>query len=272
LEGNRSITREIKVDTEEIRNDTTAIRGDTTQIIQIVAEIARLQARLPEEERVSGANGFTMQRYLDNLTSYAESSWDRSDVGSNHSTEVGASHTSSPSLPAAISSSADISSPADISPPADITMTQMEALEGETTVMSSPPQNIGPPVPPKMPAAIYDTHLERETAAPKRRNPWVPSQAIAPRQQEIRLQRETTGASKTHSRAPSQENVPSQQGNTRPQAESLKKRENPVFKKTYNFSHPLDVEPENSPGINGHKRSNTIGGIFERTNSIFGGK
>ncbi|PMD29641.1 hypothetical protein L207DRAFT_593211 [Hyaloscypha variabilis F] len=80
-----SITREIKADTQEIRNDTSAIKEDTTQIL---AEIARLQARLPEDERLGSANGFALQRYLDNLTSYVESSWEISDMESDHRAEV----------------------------------------------------------------------------------------------------------------------------------------------------------------------------------------
>lgn len=73
----RSIAREIKDDTEQFRNDTTVIKEDTAHII---AEIARLQVRLPEGERAGGTgHGFALQRYLDNLTSYAESSWEMSD-------------------------------------------------------------------------------------------------------------------------------------------------------------------------------------------------
>jgi hypothetical protein len=53
----------------------------------ILAELARLQARLPVEERVRYENGFTLQRYLDNLTSYAESSMDVSDVESERESE-----------------------------------------------------------------------------------------------------------------------------------------------------------------------------------------
>ncbi|KAH6666665.1 hypothetical protein B0J14DRAFT_705156 [Halenospora varia] len=80
-----TIARDIKANTEEIRNDTAAIKDDTTQIL---AEIARLQARLPEGGRVQDSNGFALQRYLDNLTSYAESSWDMSDAGSDNGFET----------------------------------------------------------------------------------------------------------------------------------------------------------------------------------------
>lgn len=88
------MTREIKADTQEIRNDTSAIKEDTTQIL---AEIARLQARLPEDERVGGANGFALQRYLDHLTNYAESSWGVSDIDSNEMVGIEPPISSSPS-------------------------------------------------------------------------------------------------------------------------------------------------------------------------------
>jgi len=70
------MAREIKADTEELRHDTAAIKSDTAQIL---AEIACLQARLPEGDQVRGGAGFTLQRYLDSLSSYAETSFDLSD-------------------------------------------------------------------------------------------------------------------------------------------------------------------------------------------------
>jgi hypothetical protein len=76
---------EIKADTEELRNDTAAIKDDTTQIL---AEIARLQARLPQDDRIRGGAGFTLQRYLDNLSSYAETSCDLSDKESDSGVDV----------------------------------------------------------------------------------------------------------------------------------------------------------------------------------------
>jgi hypothetical protein len=227
---NRSIARDIKVDTQEIRNDTTAIKEDTTQIL---AEIARLQARLPEEERVSSANGFALQRYLDNLTSYAESSWEISDIGSNHSIEVEVPHSStrSPSL-------------ASIPPPEELTMGQMDALERETSVLSSPPQNITPPPPKQKTAITQDAGLKRKTV-------------------EARIRRFST---------PSRNNVLLQQESGIPQVPSVRRHDNPVPKTAYDISNPIDVQYEYNPPTNGHKRTNTIGGIFSRTNSIFGGK
>ncbi|OCK85524.1 hypothetical protein K432DRAFT_26687 [Lepidopterella palustris CBS 459.81] len=74
-----SITREIKVDTYVIRDDTTAIKQDTTQILQEVAkqdrileEIARLRTLLPRGEIGETATNFILDRYLEDLTSYAE--------------------------------------------------------------------------------------------------------------------------------------------------------------------------------------------------------
>ena len=63
-----TLTREIKADTQEILNDTSAIKQDTAQIL---AEIARLQEQLPRDMNQRSA-GFMLERYLDNLTNYAE--------------------------------------------------------------------------------------------------------------------------------------------------------------------------------------------------------
>jgi hypothetical protein len=63
-----TLAREIKADTQEILGDTSAIKEDTAQIL---AEIARLQEQLPRDANKRGA-AFMLERYLDNLTSYAE--------------------------------------------------------------------------------------------------------------------------------------------------------------------------------------------------------
>jgi hypothetical protein len=63
-----TLAREIKADTQEILNDTSAIKEDTAQIL---AEIAWLQEQLPRDGNQLSA-GFMLERYLDNLTSYAE--------------------------------------------------------------------------------------------------------------------------------------------------------------------------------------------------------
>jgi hypothetical protein len=62
------MTKEIKADTQEIRTDTTAIKADTAQIL---AEIARLQQQLPQDPSLQNTSGFMLERYLDNLTTYA---------------------------------------------------------------------------------------------------------------------------------------------------------------------------------------------------------
>jgi hypothetical protein len=67
------MAREIKADTRELLNDTYAIKEDTAQIL---AEIARLQEQLPRDTQRNDASGFMLERYLDNLTSYAETVYD----------------------------------------------------------------------------------------------------------------------------------------------------------------------------------------------------
>ncbi|RYN17127.1 hypothetical protein AA0115_g11977 [Alternaria tenuissima] len=67
---NISVSRNIKVDTANLLIDTSEIKEDTSQILQ---EIAKLQAKLSDQGQ-DGAH-FILQRYLDSLTSYAESSF-----------------------------------------------------------------------------------------------------------------------------------------------------------------------------------------------------
>jgi len=76
--------RDIKADTQEIRDDTAAIPGIKEDTTQILVEIARLQAKLPENVGLQGldghgSSGFMLQRYLNNLTTYAETAYDSSD-------------------------------------------------------------------------------------------------------------------------------------------------------------------------------------------------
>jgi len=76
--------RDIKADTQEIRDDTAAIPGIKEDTTQILVEIARLQAKLPKNAELQGLeghdlSGFMLQRYLDNLTTYAETTYDASD-------------------------------------------------------------------------------------------------------------------------------------------------------------------------------------------------
>src|SRR5438105_3846648 len=89
------MAREIKADTKALRNDTAAIRDNTTQIL---AEISRLQARLPQDDRIRGGAGFTLRRYLDNLSSYAETSCDLSDEESDNGVDVEKHQAHEPSL------------------------------------------------------------------------------------------------------------------------------------------------------------------------------
>jgi hypothetical protein len=66
---------------------------------QVLAEIARLQDRLPvsEDDRLRGEAGFTLQRYLDNLSGYAETSRNLSDTGSDSGVHLETSENSPPS-------------------------------------------------------------------------------------------------------------------------------------------------------------------------------
>jgi WD40 repeat protein len=59
-----------------------------------------LQARLPQDDSIRGRAGFTLQRYLDNLSSYAETSCDLSDEESDSGvdTETHQAHEPSPSV------------------------------------------------------------------------------------------------------------------------------------------------------------------------------
>lgn len=79
-----SIMRDIKANTQEIRDDTAEIPGIKEDTTQILAEIAQLQAKLPKNVELQvleghGSSGFMLQRYLDNLTTYAETAYDASD-------------------------------------------------------------------------------------------------------------------------------------------------------------------------------------------------
>lgn len=76
-----TLARDIKADTQDILNDTSAIKEDTTQIL---ATIARLQEQLPRDGNHLSA-GFMLERYLDNLTTYAETVCDGYSDGSDES-------------------------------------------------------------------------------------------------------------------------------------------------------------------------------------------
>ena len=65
----RTLAREIKADTREILQSNFAIKQDTADIL---AEIIRLQAQLTGEASPNNSSGYMLERYLDNLTNYAE--------------------------------------------------------------------------------------------------------------------------------------------------------------------------------------------------------
>lgn len=62
------MAREIKADTQELLDDTSAIKQATAQIL---AEIVRSKKKLSRDPDQC-STGFILERYLDNLTSYAE--------------------------------------------------------------------------------------------------------------------------------------------------------------------------------------------------------
>lgn len=72
-DSSRSVARDVKKDTAAIYNDTVGIKNDTAHILQ---EIARLHDRLPLESSPSSTSNLMLQRYLDDLSSYAGSTYD----------------------------------------------------------------------------------------------------------------------------------------------------------------------------------------------------
>lgn len=85
-----------------IKDDTVAIRDDTAELKfgqeQIFAKIIELQSQLPQEMRENSSTTFVIQRYLDSLTSYAETVTDGLDHRPEN-TSVGSSRESSPPRP-----------------------------------------------------------------------------------------------------------------------------------------------------------------------------
>ena len=78
------VVQEVKKDTEQIKTDTAAIKDDTELIL---AEIARLRSRLPEEKDTHEGKRVVLERFLDNMTDYAETVADGSDVDLNEVAE-----------------------------------------------------------------------------------------------------------------------------------------------------------------------------------------
>ena len=68
-----SLTKEIKTDTSAIKDDTANIKEDTTQILN---EISRLRSLIPEGQH----EHVILDRYLDSMTSYAETVFDEAIV------------------------------------------------------------------------------------------------------------------------------------------------------------------------------------------------
>ncbi|KID83863.1 WD40/YVTN repeat-like-containing domain protein [Metarhizium guizhouense ARSEF 977] len=89
------MAREIKGDTEELRYDTAAIKDN---LARVLAEISMLRARLPQDDRTQGEPSFTLQRYLDDLSTYAESCCDLSDEESENKVDVDTHQAYEPSL------------------------------------------------------------------------------------------------------------------------------------------------------------------------------
>lgn len=77
----REDTNEIKAGTTAIKADTEEIKQDTQQINILVQEIAYLRLQVSQLKRESGSAGITLQRFLDETSSYAESAVDATDLG-----------------------------------------------------------------------------------------------------------------------------------------------------------------------------------------------
>jgi hypothetical protein len=81
LSAVREDTSEIKAGTTAIKADTEEIKQDTQQINILVQEIAFLRLQVSQLKRESGSAGVTLQRFLDETSSYAESAVDATDLG-----------------------------------------------------------------------------------------------------------------------------------------------------------------------------------------------
>jgi hypothetical protein len=72
-----SIAKNVKADTTQLRNDAAVIIDDTTAIrdhtTHILAEIEHLRSQLTDTAQLPEAPSYMLDRYLDSLTSYAES-------------------------------------------------------------------------------------------------------------------------------------------------------------------------------------------------------
>lgn len=73
-------TNEIKAQTTAIKADTEDIKQDTQQISGLVEEIALLRLQVSQLKQESGSAGVTLQRFLDETSSYAESVIDATEL------------------------------------------------------------------------------------------------------------------------------------------------------------------------------------------------
>jgi len=94
-----TVTKEIKSDTEQIKEDTMAIKGDTTEIIALIQRLEQLQ-----REGAAPRDQFMLQRYLDELTNYAETVYQESRADGGEMLEYRRSRSWSPPLRSASAS------------------------------------------------------------------------------------------------------------------------------------------------------------------------
>lgn len=73
-------TNEIKAQTTAIKADTEDIKQDTQQISGLVEEIALLRLQVSQLKQENGSAGVTLQRFLDETSSYAESVIDATEL------------------------------------------------------------------------------------------------------------------------------------------------------------------------------------------------
>jgi hypothetical protein len=75
-----TITRDIKKDTTELKGDMSDIKQDPTAIKQDTADILTLISKLKnlQRDRPQARDNFMLQRYLDELTTYAETTYQES--------------------------------------------------------------------------------------------------------------------------------------------------------------------------------------------------